>query len=61
MKSLLEKYGFIVKPGKGSHHSVRHPVYKDLTWTLSERKPMKVFHAKEVVRLVEEVMQRENH
>lgn len=61
LKSLLEKYGFVVNKnsGKGSHCPVYHPVYTDLRWTLSERKPMKAFHAKQVIELVEEVMERE--
>jgi predicted RNA binding protein YcfA (HicA-like mRNA interferase family) len=59
--SLLEKYGFVVdkSSGKGSHCPVYHPVFQELRWTLSKRKPMSTFHAKEAIRLVEEVMQRE--
>lgn len=59
--SLLNKYGFNVvkKDGKGSHCAVYHPKFKDLRWTLSEHRPMKAYHAKEAVRLVEEVMERE--
>lgn len=62
LKSLLEKYGFYVvkKAGRGSHCGVYHPLYKDLRWTLSEHKPMKAYHAKEAINLVEEVMDRES-
>ncbi|WP_146551209.1 hypothetical protein [Rummeliibacillus sp. SL167] len=66
LKTLLERYGFIVdeSSGKGSHCPVYHSKYKDdesLRWTLSKRKPMKVYHAKEAVRLVEEVISREEN
>lgn len=59
--SLLEKFGFCVvkKAGRGSHCAVYHPNYSDLRWTLSERKPMKAYHAKQAIHLVEEVMDRE--
>ncbi|MFG3612356.1 MULTISPECIES: hypothetical protein [Rummeliibacillus] len=64
IKTLLERYGFIVDEtlGKGSHCPVYHPKYEkdeSLRWTLSKRKPMKVYHAKEAIRLVEEVICRE--
>lgn len=61
LKSLFEKYGFIVKEssGKGSHCPVYHSVYTDIRWTLSKRKPMSVFHAEEAIRLIEEAVERE--
>ena len=61
--SLLTKYGFVVvdSQGKGSHCPVYHSIYKDLRWTLSRHKPMKTFHAKKVVSLIEEVIMREEN
>lgn len=59
--SLLKKYGFEVdeSSGKGSHCPVYHLIHHDLRWTLSRAKPMRPFHAKEAIRLVEEVIERE--
>ena len=59
--SLLRKYGFVVdeRSGKGSHCPVKHEKYPDLYWTLSRKRPMSVFHVSKVVKLVEEVMDRE--
>ncbi|MRG86726.1 hypothetical protein [Salinibacillus xinjiangensis] len=59
--SLLRKYGFRVdeSKGKGSHCPVVHEKYSDLYWTLSRKKPMGVYHVKKVVKLVEEVLDRE--
>lgn len=59
--TLFKRYGFIVdeSSGRGSHCPIYHPLYPDLRWTLSKRKPMSVFHAKEAIRLVEEVIERE--
>lgn len=59
--SLLKKYGFevIESQGNGSHSPVIHNKFPDLRWTLSIDKPMGVYHAKKVIELVEEVMERE--
>lgn len=56
--SLLRKYGFIVNEskGKGSHCPVYHSEYRELRWTISRRKPMKAYHAKKVVELIEGVI-----
>ena len=61
LKTLLERFGFNVDTGKGkgSHCPVSHEKHTDLTWTMSIKKPMKIYHAREVIKLVEEVMDRE--